>query len=70
MPKLLSQSKHEEFKSNSTFHIKDQKEIRAKCEEKHHCRKNIPACTVPASSALFLPAAPALLHFTLLFFLL
>ena len=33
MPKLLSRSKHEEFKSNSTLQIKDQKERRAKCEE-------------------------------------
>ena len=49
MPKLLSRSKHEEFKSNSTLQIKDQKERRAKCEEKHHCRKASPASTVPAS---------------------
>ena len=34
MPKLLSRSKHKEFKSNSTLQIKDQKERRAKCEEK------------------------------------
>ena len=34
MPKLLSQSKHEELESNSALQIKDQKEKRAKCEEK------------------------------------
>ena len=33
MPKLLSQSKHEEFESNSALQIKDQKERREKCEE-------------------------------------
>ena len=50
MPKLLSRSKHEEFKSNSTLQIKDQKERRAKCEEKHHCRKASPASTVPPAA--------------------
>ena len=34
MPKLLSRFKHEEFDSNSALQIKDQKERRAKCEEK------------------------------------
>ena len=34
MPKLLSRSKHEEFKSNSALQIKFQKERREKCEEK------------------------------------
>ena len=34
MPKLLSRSKHEEFESNSALQIKDQKEKRAKYEEK------------------------------------
>ena len=29
MPKLLSRSKHEEFESNSTLQIRDQKERRA-----------------------------------------
>ena len=52
MPKLLSRSKHEEFKSNSALQIKDQKERRAKCEEKHHCRKASPASTVPSSSTV------------------
>ena len=33
MPNLLSRSKHEEFESNSALQIKDQKEIREKCEE-------------------------------------
>ena len=56
MPKLLSRSKHEEFKSNSTLQIKDQKERKAKCEEKHHCRKASPASTVHSSSTVH-PAA-------------
>ena len=34
MPKLLSRSKHEEFESNLALQIKDQKERKAKCEEK------------------------------------
>ena len=34
MPKLLSQSKYEELESNSALQIKDQKERRAKSEEK------------------------------------
>ena len=34
MPKLLSRSKHEELESSSALQIKDQKERRAKCEEK------------------------------------
>ena len=52
MPKLLSRSKHKEFKSNSTLQIKYQKERRAKCEEKHHFRKASPASTVPSSSTV------------------
>ena len=34
MPKLLSQSKHEEFDSNSALQIRDQKERRAKNAKK------------------------------------
>ena len=34
MPKLLSRSKHKEFKSNSALQIRDQKERREKSEEK------------------------------------
>ena len=33
MPKLLSRSKHEEFKSNSALQIKDQKERKENFEE-------------------------------------
>ena len=66
MPKLLSQSKHEEFKSNSTFQIKDQKERRAKCEEKHHYRKASPASTVPSYSPCS-PAFHALVVFAVIF---
>ena len=69
MPKLLSRSKHEEFKSNSALQIKDQKERRAKCEEKHHCRKASPASTVHSSSTVH-PAAPCSPAFSRLSFLL
>ena len=42
MPKLLSQSKHEELESNSSLQIKSQKERRAKGEEKmEHCEIGI-----------------------------
>ena len=59
MPKLLNRSMHEEFKSNSTLQVKDQKERRAKWEEKHHFRKNIPASTVPNPSFVrTVPPAP------------
>ena len=34
MPKLLSQSKHEEFESNSALQIRNQKERRAENERK------------------------------------
>ena len=34
MPKLLSQSKHEEFEPNSTLEIRDQKERRAENAKK------------------------------------
>ena len=34
MPKLLSQSKHKEFESNSALQIRDQKEIRAENAKK------------------------------------
>ena len=69
MPKLSSRSKHEEFKSNSALKIKDQKERREKSEEKHHCRKASPASTIHSFSTVH-PAAPVLLHFTHLLFLL
>ena len=62
MPKLLSRSKHEEFESNSALEIKDQKERRAKSEEKHHCRKASSASTVHSSSTVH-PAVPVPLLF-------
>ena len=44
MPKLLSRSKHEEFKSNSTLHIRDKKEIREENTRKlEHLRNLVPA---------------------------
>ena len=50
MPKLLSRSQHEEFKSNSALQIKDQKERRAKSEEKWSTAKFGSCSTVPRSS--------------------
>ena len=52
MLKLLSRSKHEEFKSNSTLQIKDQKEKRAKSEEKLSIAKFGSYSTVPSSSTV------------------
>ena len=40
MPKLLSQSKHEEFKSNSALHIRDQKERRVENAKKLELQEN------------------------------
>ena len=68
MPKLLSRSKHEEFKSNSALQIKDQKERREKCEEKHHSRKASPASTVPGSSTVPPAACSCFLRYTLFAF--
>ena len=68
MPKLLSRSKHEEFKSNSALQIKDQKERRAKCEEKHHCMKASPASTVPSSSTVPPAARSCISRYTLFAF--
>ena len=39
MPNLLSQSKHEEFESNSTLQIKNQKERKAEEARKMKCIK-------------------------------
>ena len=50
MPKLLSRSKHEEFKSNSAFQIKDQKEKRVKSEEKWSIEKFGSCSTVPPTA--------------------
>ena len=68
MPKFLSRSKHEEFKSNSTLQIKDQKERRVKCEEKHHCRKASPASTVLSSSTVPPAARSCFSRYTLFAF--
>ena len=40
MPKLLSQSKHEEFESNSALQIKDQKERRVENAKKLELQEN------------------------------
>ena len=53
MPKLLSRSKHEEFKLNLALQIKDQRKEQQKQKKLHHCKHAFPASTVPASSALF-----------------
>ena len=63
MPKLLSGSKHEEFKSNSALQIKDQKERRAKSEEKWSIAKFGSCSTVPSSSTV--PPTARFLLFTL-----
>ena len=68
MPKLLSRSKHEEFKSNLALQIKDQKERREKCEEKHHCRKASPESTIPSSSTVPLVARSCFSRYTLFAF--
>ena len=58
MPKLLSRSKHEEFKSNSALQIKDQKERRAKSEEKWSIAK-FGSC----EHYSFMLPVPAVTHF-------
>ena len=57
MPKLLSRSKHEEFKSNSALQIKDQKERREENTKKMEHYRNAflastmhPASTVPPAA--------------------
>ena len=72
MPKLLSRSKHEEFKSNSALQIKDQKERRAKSEEKmEHCEIwFLQHCSQPLHPASTVPAAPCSPAFHALLFLL
>ena len=52
MPKLLSQSKHKEFESNSSLQIRYQKERRAKSEEKWSIAKFDSRSTVPSSSTV------------------
>ena len=47
MPKLLSRSKHEEFKSNSALQIRDEKERRGE-NAKNLELQEIPTCTVHA----------------------
>ena len=46
MPKLLSQSKHEELESNSALLIRDQKERRAENAKKLELQENFRKCTV------------------------
>ena len=50
MPKLLSRSKHEEFKSKSALQIKDQRKDSRKQKKMEHYRNAFPTSTVhPAS---------------------
>ena len=71
MLKLLSRSKHEEFKSNSALQIKDQKEKREENTKKmEHYMNAFPASTVhpastvpPAACSLAFHASVFLLHF-------
>ena len=65
MPKLLSRSKHEEFKSNSALQIKDQKERRAKSEEKWSIEKFGSCSTIPSSSTVLLAARSCFLRYAL-----
>ena len=46
MPKLLSQSKHEEFESNSTLQIRDQKERIAENAKKLELQEKFAACEI------------------------
>ena len=72
MPKLLSRSKHEEFESNSSMQIKDQKERivenarKLELQEIWQAAKQILAgCEIPFSLPLFTALAivhPALLN--------
>ena len=55
MPKLLSRSKHEEFKSNLALQTRDEKERRAENEENLELQE-IPAHTVHLPTTVHLPA--------------
>ena len=64
MPKLLTQSKHEEFESNSSLQIRSQRERRAKSEENGALRNlhpaalfTSPATVHPAARSCFLRCA-------------
>ena len=72
MPKLLSRSKHEEFKSNSALQMNDQKEGRVKSEETmEHCEIwFLQHCSQPLHPASTVPAAPCSPAFHALLFLL
>ena len=68
MPKLLSRSKHEEFESNSALQIRDQKERRAKSEEKWSIAKFGSCSTVPSSSSVPHAARSCFLRYALFAF--
>ena len=61
MPKLLSQSKHEEFKSNSALQIRDQKERRAENARKLEPQEILQAAKIsqPAKIASCTHCSPA-----------
>ena len=68
MPKLLSRSKHEEFESNSSLHIRSQKERKAKSEEKWSIAKFGSCRTVPSSNTVPPAARSCFLRYALLAF--
>ena len=68
MLKLLSRSKHEEFKSNSALQIKDEKERREKSEEKWSIAKFGSYSTVPSSSTVPPAARSYFLRYSLFAF--
>ena len=68
MSKLLSRFKHEEFKSNSALQTKDQKERRAKSEEKWSIAKFGSCSTVPSSSTVPPAARSCFLRYALFSF--
>ena len=73
MPKLLGQSKHKEFESNSALHITDQKERRAENAKKlelqeifrslrNFCRLHCSSCKISFMSMFILQYYSCLLH--------
>ena len=76
MPKLFSQSKHEEFESNLALHIRDQKERRAENGKKLELQENFrsmrnfrrlhcSSCDISFLRALFI-LQPLFIHLALL----
>ena len=71
MPKLFSQSKHEEFESNSALQIRDQKERRAKNAKKLKLQENFrklhcSSCEISPVALFMSPALFIILLFDVL----